>query len=98
MGPNDIGQVDDEPADSRPKWRSTASRSVVITVSVLTVVVHLERGDAERGRPGGSAAGRSERAPRPRLVAPRVELDGPGTLLELVPAFGVEPVKQISNQ
>ena len=27
-----------------------------------------------------------------------VELNSPGTFLELVPAFGVEPVKQISDQ
>src|SRR6186713_2119698 len=98
MDPNDICEVDDVSQRLTPE---VAIDHVEIGRDHrlrLTVVVHLERRDADQS--SWMAPQQVNQCVRLGLIPwhPRVELDRPCSLLEFVATFAVKPVKQISNQ
>src|SRR4051794_36875260 len=97
MGLNDLGQVHDVS-------QRLAAEVAIYQVEIgcdhrvgSTVVVHLECGNADEG--GRVAPEQVDEGEGFRFVSghSRVELNGSGAFLELVPALGVKPLKQIND-
>jgi hypothetical protein len=97
LSPDDVSQVDDR----RQRFRSKATIDVIKVRREdqvdAAVVVHLEsRHTDESARMGPQQVDECQRLGFVSGGA-RVELDGPGALLELESALGVESIEQVSD-